>query len=97
MQATQTLRLTLKLFLSIVTLAVILVSCSDEDKARLLKQNVSGKAGEIIVVTDKSNWETEPGIELRNVLAVECVPEDVPHPTANSRNSAATPHPPYGC
>ncbi len=71
MQATQTLRLTLKLFLSIVTLAVILVSCSDEDKARLLKQNVSGKAGEIIVVTDKSNWETEPGIELRNVLAVE--------------------------
>lgn len=69
MKATHKVKLVLKLLVGV--LALVLISCSEEDKSRLLKQNVSGKAGEIIVVTDKSNWETEPGMELRNVLAVE--------------------------
>lgn len=71
MRIAENLKWSLKVFTGVFAIAMMLVSCSDEDKARLLKQNVSGKAGEIIVVTDKSNWETEPGIELRNVLAVE--------------------------
>jgi hypothetical protein len=69
MKATHKVKLGLKLLVGV--LAMVLISCSEEDKSRLLKQNVSGKAGEIIVVIDKSNWETEPGMELRNVLAVE--------------------------
>jgi len=46
-------------------------SCSDGPQ---LKQNVSGKAGEVIVVMDKNIWESGPGQSLRSILAV-----DFPH------------------
>jgi hypothetical protein len=52
-------------------LSMILGSCSDGPQ---LKQNVSGKAGEVIVVMDKSVWESGPGQSLRSILAV-----DFPH------------------
>lgn len=36
-----------------------------------LKQNVSGKAGEIVIVANKAQWEGAPGAELRRLLASE--------------------------
>lgn len=53
----------------VALVALLAISCDDD--STLLKQNVSGKAGEIIVVTDKVNWEAETGAALRNVLATE--------------------------
>ena len=46
--------------LIIMALASILtISCKDSDT--LVKQNVGGKAGEIIIVANKAEWESEPG------------------------------------
>ena len=36
-----------------------------------LKPSVSGKAGEILIVTTKANWESEPGTLLRDILAAD--------------------------
>lgn len=48
-------------------MAFIAASC--DDNSDLVKQNVGGKAGEIIIVADKGDWESEPGNQLREVLA----------------------------
>ena len=56
---------------SVFFLALIAISsfaCKDIGRT-LSKKSVTGKAGEVIVVADKNVWETEPGIELRKVLA----------------------------
>lgn len=58
--------------LSIMALAFValfLQSC--DEKGVNLKKTVTGKAGEVIVVSDKGNWEAEPGTALRNLLAVD--------------------------
>ena len=47
--------------------AVITVGC--DDTSELVKQNVGGKAGEIIIVANKAEWESEPGSALRSILA----------------------------
>ena len=47
--------------------ALVAISCNDTDA--LVKQNVGGQAGEIIIVANKAEWESEPGNELRAVLA----------------------------
>ena len=47
--------------------SILTISCKDSDT--LVKQNVGGKAGEIIIVANKAEWESEPGNELRNILA----------------------------
>lgn len=49
--------------------AMVLSGCSG--KGVNLKQNVSGKAGEIIVVANKAQWENEPGAALRRLLAAD--------------------------
>ena len=49
--------------------AVFAASCKDD--GTLVKQNVGGKAGEIIIVANKAEWETEPGNELRSILAAQ--------------------------
>ena len=56
----------LKLFILALT-AILATSCKDTDA--IVKQNVGGKAGEIIIVANKAEWESEPGNELRNILA----------------------------
>jgi len=33
--------------------------------------NISGKAGEVVIVVNKGNWESDPGAALRSVLAIE--------------------------
>ena len=57
-----------KLFL-FALVAFAAASCKDD--GTLVKQNVGGKAGEIIIVANKAEWESEPGNELRNILAAQ--------------------------
>ena len=57
-------------FLKLLILALMAMaatSCNDTDA--LVKQNVGGKAGEIIIVANKAEWDSEPGNELRSILA----------------------------
>ena len=51
--------------------AIALTSCSEEKKRKALLPNISGKAGEVIVVIDKGNWEGLVGNVLRDSLAKE--------------------------
>ncbi len=53
--------------LVLALVAVFAASCNDSSE--LVKQNVGGKAGEIIIVANKAEWESEPGSELRSILA----------------------------
>ena len=49
--------------------ALLAMGCKDD--GTLVKQNVGGKAGEIIIVANKAEWESEPGNELRSILAAQ--------------------------
>ncbi|MDD4029856.1 MAG: DUF4837 family protein [Bacteroidales bacterium] len=49
-------------------IAVMATACTNGPQ---LKQNVSGKAGEILVVMNKNIWESGPGQSLRAILAVD--------------------------
>ena len=48
-----------------------LVSCGNKSTKKLLP-SISGKAGEILVVMDKTPWEGEPGNAVRELLASDC-------------------------
>ena len=59
-------------YLAVAFAALIaLTSCSEEKKRQALLPNISGKAGEIIVVIDKGDWEGTVGNALRDSLAKE--------------------------
>lgn len=58
----------LALFTAVLLVAV---SCGNKTTKKLLP-SVSGKAGEILVVMDKSPWEGEPGNAVRELLACDC-------------------------
>ena len=59
-------------FIAFALAAVIaLSSCSEEKKRKVLLPNITGKAGEVIVVIDKGNWEGIVGTALRDSLAQE--------------------------
>ncbi len=49
-------------------LGSLLASCKGGPK---LMPSISGKAGEVIVVISKGDWESDPGIALRSVLGSE--------------------------
>lgn len=51
---------------------IALASCSEEKKRAALLPNISGKAGEVIIVIDKANWEGSVGNVLRDSLACDC-------------------------
>ncbi|MFA5497562.1 MAG: DUF4837 family protein [Bacteroidales bacterium] len=54
----------------LISIALFLFALSCKDGPQL-KQNVSGKTGEVIVVMNKTYWEAGPGQALRAVLAVD--------------------------
>lgn len=54
-----------------IAAAVALASCTEQQKRKVLLPNISGKAGEVIVVIDKGNWEGQVGTVLRDSLAQE--------------------------
>ena len=63
----------MKRILSILFAALMvfgLASCSRSGKALL--PNVSGKAGEVIVVIERADWEGALGNEVRDLLACDC-------------------------
>lgn len=59
----------MKKILYILTAALCLAGCKG---SKTLLPNVSGKAGEIIVVMEKTDWEGPLGGEVRELLACDC-------------------------
>lgn len=48
------------------------VSCNEKSRKKALLPNISGHAGEVIVVVDKADWEGEVGTTLRDTLTQDC-------------------------
>ena len=59
-------------FLTFTLTAMMLLSCSESKRREALLPNISGKAGEVIIVIDKGQWEGSVGTTLRDSLACEC-------------------------
>lgn len=59
----------MKRILLILAAAAMLAGCNS---GKPLLPSVSGKAGEIVVVIDKDNWEGALGSEVRDLLACDC-------------------------
>lgn len=60
----------IRLFAAAIVLAII-ASCGNGNRKPLLP-NVSGKAGEVIVVLNKYDWEGDLGNDIRELLASDC-------------------------
>lgn len=56
----------------VATLLALLVSCNGNGRKKALLPNISGKAGEVIIVINKGDWEGSLGSELRELLASDC-------------------------
>ena len=56
---------------ALVAMVLALAGCKGGNRKPLLP-NVSGKAGEIVVVIDKDNWEGDIGNAFRELLASDC-------------------------
>ena len=68
---------TLKTILILTFAAFMAISCNqngDQENKKRYMPNVTGKPGEVLLVLDKSEWETELGTTLRETLA-----EDYPY------------------
>ena len=52
--------------------AMAMISCSEAKRKKALLPNISGHAGEVIVVIDKGDWEGSVGTTLRDTLAQDC-------------------------
>ena len=59
----------MKKILLILSAVLALASCKN---TKALLPNVSGKAGEIIVVIEKADWEGALGTQVRDLLACDC-------------------------
>ena len=59
-------------FFAILAALVALISCNEASRKKALLPNVSGKAGEVIVVINKGDWEGAVGTTLRDTLAQDC-------------------------
>jgi hypothetical protein len=56
---------------ALVAMAAALAGCKSRSHEPLLP-NVSGKAGEIVFVIDKDNWEGDIGNAIRDILGTDC-------------------------
>ena len=63
----------------LAVLAFVLASCGDDDSAYM--KTVNGKAGEVIVILDKTNWDAEVGTSVRDVLAKDYPMLNQPEPS----------------
>ena len=61
----------IRLFALVAALTAI-ISCNEASRKKALLPNVSGKAGEVIVVINKGDWEGAVGTTLRDTLAQDC-------------------------
>ena len=55
-----------------VALVFSAVSCGSGSSRKALLPNVSGRAGEVVVVIEKSDWESALGNSIRELLASDC-------------------------
>lgn len=55
-----------------VTALITLMSCNEAKRKKALLPNISGKAGEVVIVIDKGAWEGVVGSTLRDTLAADC-------------------------
>ena len=59
-------------YVAVVAMALMtLASCSEEKRKKALLPNVSGKAGEVIVVIGQNDWEGAIGTTLRDSLSCD--------------------------
>ncbi len=58
-------------YLILLAAAVSALSCGSSDR-KVLLPNVSGKAGEVLVIMDKDNWEGNLGNAARELLTMDC-------------------------
>ena len=58
--------------IGLLSLILAATGCKNAKSSKTLLPNVSGKAGEIIVVIDKDNWEGAVGTSIRDLLASDC-------------------------
>lgn len=56
----------------LIFMALALISCSEDKRKKALLPNISGHAGEVIVVIDKGDWEGAVGTTLRDTLGQDC-------------------------
>ncbi|MBQ0024568.1 MAG: DUF4837 family protein [Bacteroidales bacterium] len=56
--------------LAIAIVAILVVGCNEANPKDNLP-DISGKAGEIAIISTKAHWEAEPGNSIRTVLAAE--------------------------
>ena len=56
----------------LVASVLMLISCNSSKRREVLLPNISGKAGEVIIVIDKGQWEGAVGTTLRDSLACDC-------------------------
>ncbi len=59
-------------FTAVILLLVLTYSCKSNFNKKTLLPSVSGKAGEIVVVINKGDWEGAIGSELSGFLASDC-------------------------
>lgn len=62
---------TIRLFTLLAALVAV-ISCNEASRKKALLPNISGKAGEVIVVINKGDWEGAVGTTLRDTLAQDC-------------------------
>lgn len=58
--------------ITILAIASLSLLCSCKSSTKALLPNVSGKAGEVIVVMGKGDWEGNLGTQTRDLLACDC-------------------------
>lgn len=58
--------------MAIALAALAMISCNSNKTRKALLPNISGKAGEVLVVIDKGYWEGAVGTTLRDSLAADC-------------------------
>lgn len=64
-----------RFFTSLTCIAIMVLlasSCSERAKKKMALSSISGKPGEIAVVSTKAQWEAEPGTTVRSILATDC-------------------------
>lgn len=79
----------IKRMMLVGTALVLMVSCGERKKALL--PNVSGKAGEVLVVVGQEDWNGDLGSAVRDTLASDCLflPQKEPLYTLVNVNPAA--------
>ena len=61
-----------KIIKTVICIAALISAVSCMNNTKSLLPNVSGKAGEVIIVVGKDNWEGNLGNEIGGGLARDC-------------------------